>query len=40
MRDDSLNTTNLKAMLTISTLDALHRHLPKLVNVPPRVVLT
>lgn len=40
MKNNSPNITNLKAILTISTLDALHRHLPKLVNVPPEVVLT
>jgi hypothetical protein len=40
MKNNPLNITNLKAISTISTLDALHRHLPKLVNVPPGVVLT
>lgn len=40
MKHNSLNIINLKASSTISILDALHMHLPKLVNVPPGVVLT
>lgn len=34
MRKASLNVDSLKLVMPISTLDALHRHLPKLVNVP------